>query len=73
VGSGSGLPGLIAQEGIKPAGGIELGKVVESADMPIINVDLRNSAPSGAFHHFGPSSGLEIDANLVDVRDTFSD
>src|SRR5258706_11744048 len=70
--SGCGFPGLIAKERIERTGGIERGKVVDPADMPIIDIDLRNRAPARARHHFRPPGGLQIDANLLDVPDAFA-
>ena len=65
MGNGSGR----GEEGLEASLPVELGKVVEAADVPLADVDLGNGAPAGALHHFLAPLRLEGDADLLDLGD----
>ena len=45
--------------------------VKQLTDMGLADVDLRNGAPAGPFHHLGLAVGFEVDADLLDLGDPF--
>ena len=58
---------LFCKQRIKPTGPIQCRKIVESADVCSVDVDLWYGAATGLIHHFIAFSGVEIDANFVDI------
>src|SRR5690606_2868838 len=59
----SGRP-LFSQQRIEPAGEVQRAQIVETADMAVVDIDLRHRTAAGPLHHDDALLGLEIDAYL---------
>src|SRR6266540_1797038 len=62
-----GARALGREQGIELAGVLERRKLVESADVPLANVDLRHGAAAGPVHHLLAPARIEIDVDLLDL------
>src|SRR5512135_1392513 len=61
--------GLAAQQRIELAGAVQRRQVVETADVNVADVNLRHGAPPGLCHHLLALRRVEVDADLLDLRD----
>ena len=57
--------GFQAQQGIKFAIGVQLGHVVEPANVEIVDKDLRHCAAVAALHHFHHQIPVQIHADFL--------